>query len=217
VNKIRLNANIAIADSRFLITEALKSMLAAYGSKVYTVATRNGLDALLRKHEISLIITDHEHFWQGAVDELSVLKQQYPDAAILVLTGSTTRKKIRELNHAGIRNIVMKTDDRAEILHAVRAALAGEKHYSLEVLDLLLKKEGQRSENLLLTPTEEEIVRLIAGGFSVSETAERKHIGVRSVMTHQKNIYRKLGVSGSTELRMFAIRTGMIDNIEYHI
>ena len=217
MNKIRLNANIAIADSRYLITEGLKSMLVAQGSKVYAVSTRKGLDALLRKHEISLIITDHEHLWPGAVDELAVLKQLYPDTALLVLTGSINRMKVRELNHAGIRNIVMKTDDRAEILHAVRAALAGEKHYSLEVLDLLLKKEGQRSENLLLTPTEEEIVRLIAGGFSVSETAERKHIGVRSVMTHQKNIYRKLGVSSSPELRMFAIRTGMIDNIEYHI
>ncbi len=217
MKKNRINGAIAIADSQFLINEALKSMLMAQGSKVYAVSSRTGLDSLLRKHGIALVITDIEHLWHGSVDELSGFREQHPDTAILVLTGSITRMKVRELNHAGIRNVVMKTDDRDEILHAVRAALGGKKHYSREVLDLLLQREGQTSEDLLLTPTEIEIVRLIAGGLSVMETAARKNVGVRSVKTYQKSIYRKLRISGRRELVMFAIKAGLIDNIEYHI
>ena len=36
-------------------------------------------------------------------------------------------------------------------------------------------------------------------------------------MTHRKNIFRKLGVSSSPELLIYAIKAGLIDNIEYHI
>jgi DNA-binding NarL/FixJ family response regulator len=206
-----------IADSQFLITEALKSMLVAYGAKVYTASGKKGLHELLRKYRVSLVIADHTQLYHGAMDELSRLKKQYPETAHLVLSGTISKQKIKELNHAGIRNIALKTDDRTEIVLAVKAALKGEKHYSREVLDLLLDTDAKTVEALLLTPSESELFHLISSGLSIQEIACRKNVGVRSVMSHSRNMFRKLGVSNSRELTEFALRTGLFDNIEYYI
>ena len=52
---------------------------------------------------------------------------------------------------------------------------------------------------------------------TTKEIAAQKHISFHTVMTHRKNIFRKLNVNSSSELIMFAIKAGWIDNIEYYI
>jgi DNA-binding CsgD family transcriptional regulator len=68
-----------------------------------------------------------------------------------------------------------------------------------------------------LTASEIEIVKLIASGLTAKEIALKRHISFHTVNTHRKNIFRKLGVSNSSELIMLAIKSGWIDNIEYYI
>lgn len=211
------DGTFVIADSQFLFTHALKTLLSGYGARVYTTSVKTGLHLLLENHGVSLIIADHMQLYRGAMDELVQLKKQYPGTAHLVLTGSISRQNVKELNLAGIRNIALRTDDRNEILRAVMAALNGKKHYSREVLDLLLNNGKESVEGLLLTPSEIEIINMISSRLSVEEIASRKNVSVRSVRTHRNNIFRKLGVSSSQELTMIAIREGLIDNIEYHI
>ena len=173
MNRIALKGTIVVADPQFLITMALKEMLAGFGAKVHTASGRQGLETLLRKYRVSLVIADHLRLFGESINDLSHLKHAYPDTAHLLLTSTVSKSKIMELHESGIKNIALKTDDRSEIIHAVRAALAGKKHYSREVLDLLVKSEAQSAEKLLLTPSEIEIVTLISGGLSVKDIAER--------------------------------------------
>jgi DNA-binding CsgD family transcriptional regulator len=65
--------------------------------------------------------------------------------------------------------------------------------------------------------SEIEIVKLIADGHTTKEIALKKHISAHTVMTHRKNIFRKLDINNISELVMFAVRKGLIDNIEYYI
>jgi DNA-binding NarL/FixJ family response regulator len=84
------------------------------------------------------------------------------------------------------------------------------------LFDLNVKK-GLIEETNQLTTSEIEIVRLIGQGLTTKEIASRKILSFHTIMTHRKNILRKLGVSNASELIMFAVRTGIIDTIEYHI
>ncbi|NTW52940.1 MAG: response regulator transcription factor [Chlorobiaceae bacterium] len=215
--KKKHNGAIVIADSQFLITATLKSMLEVFGSKVYTVPCKNDLYAFLQKHEAALVITDQTLFGVEATDELTGLKKQYPETALLILTSRIRKQTVSELNHAGIRNIAMKTDDRDEILDAVKAALRGEPFYSREVLDLLMIKDGRSIGSLLLTPSEIDIINMITGGLSTAEMASRKNVGVKTVMAHRKNIFRKLRLSSRSELMNYALKSGLVDAIEYYI
>ena len=79
------------------------------------------------------------------------------------------------------------------------------------------EKQAHGSDNFQLTNAEIEIVRLISEGFTTKEIASRKFISFHTVISHRKNIFRKLGVTSVSELIMVAIRYGLINTIEYHI
>jgi len=211
------NISVIIADTQFFTNEGLKSILSPRCKAFYTVSTTAGLEQFLQKENMSLIITDYILFDFDSASELENLKKKYPSTAIVVLTNSITHLQIKELNDSGIKNILLKADDQDELFHAIDAALQGKKYYSEEVLDTLLRREGASENISILTTSEIEIVRLIASGLSTKEIAVKKHNSFHTVMTHRKNIFRKLGVSSSPELLMYAIKAGLIDNIEYHI
>lgn len=217
MNSNRLKGTFVVADPQALICRSLKEMLSKCGAKVHTVSERRSFQALLRKHRVDLVIADYPLLFKGIMEELPVMIRDHPDTSHLALTSTISESIIKKLSRSGIRNVALKTDERNEIIRAAGAALAGMSYYSRDVLDLLLRSDGQNAEELLLTPTEIEIVTLITGGLSVKDIAERKLVGVRSVMAHRKSVFRKLGVSDSHELKLLAIKTGLIDNIEYHI
>lgn len=209
--------SVVVADTQFLTNEALRALLTPLFQSFSTVSTKAGLQQHLQKEGVSLVITDDILFDFGSISELGDLKKNHPETGIVVLTSSITHLKVKELNDIGIRNIVLKTDDREEIFQGIEAALKGKKYYSGDVLDILLKKDGPLEDATMLTTSEIEIVRLISSGLSTKEIAAKKYISFHTVMTHRKNIFRKLGVSSSPELLMYAIKAGLIDNIEYHI
>lgn len=213
---------ILIADSQFLVVETLKTLLENDERFCLSgiVGSQRELYKLLAESNCNLLITDNGLIDYDGVADLQKLKQQFPKMAILILTNSISKAEFTELTKIGIKNIIYKTADRHEVLAGVDAALKGKKYYSEEILDMLLELGETRTapeENSNLTISEVEIVRLIAGGMTTKEIAEKKCISFHTVNTHRKNIFRKLSVSNASELIMYAIRAGWIDNIEYFI
>jgi len=211
------NSMILITDTQYLTNHALKSLLTSRGHTVQVATTRDDLLKHLQKTVVRLIITDYVMFDFMSVSDLVEIRRSAPDTPVLIMTGVINQMQIKDLNNAGIRNISLKTDDREELLQAVDAALKGKKHYSEAVLDILLKKSGTPELAGPLTKSEIDIVRQIASGLTTKEIAFKKQISFHTVMTHRKNIFRKLGISSSPELVMYAIKSGLIENIEYHI
>jgi len=102
----------------------------------------------------------------------------------------------------------------------MESALKSRKFYSDEILDLFLDISESKyvaEDPKTLTPSEIEIVKLIADGLTTKEIASRRNISYHTVNTHRKNIFRKVEVSNASELIMLAIKAGWIDNIEYYI
>ena len=77
--------------------------------------------------------------------------------------------------------------------------------------------KGTASNNDPLTLTEKEILREIALGKTAKEIAVLRHISTHTVVTHRKNIYRKLEVNNSQEAAGYALRAGIIDASDYNI
>ena len=115
---------------------------------------------------------------------------------------------------------MLKTAGREELFEALTATIKGKKYYSSELLEMLFElseKKNSGEETGQLTSSELEIVRLISEGLTTKEIAARKYISFHTVITHRKNIFRKLGVSSVSELIMYALKAGWINLIEYHI
>jgi len=213
---------VLIADSQFLITESLKHILQEdvrfHVSNV--VMEKRELTRELAKGDIALLIIDPSFIELSSFSELKEIINSYPDLQLLVITNGLTRNEMMELNNQGINDIILKTAGKEEIFEALAATLKGKKYYSSELLDLLfdlIEKKNSGEETGQLTASEMEIVRLISEGLTTKEIASRKYISFHTVITHRKNIFRKLGVSNISELIMYALRTGWINIIEYHI
>jgi DNA-binding NarL/FixJ family response regulator len=213
---------IVIADTQFLVVEALKSLLGndERFSIVGIVNTQQELYKVLDKESCHLLITDITLLNFEKIDDLESIKQKFPQLAILILTNFVSEAEFTELTKIGIRNIIYKTADRDEVLSAVDAACKGKKYYADEILDMILEMGENKlipEEPTHLTSSEIEIVRLIASGLTTKEIAIRKNISFHTVNTHRKNIFRKMGVCNASELIIHAIKAGWIDNIEYYI
>lgn len=213
---------VLIADSQILITESLKHILNAEGS-YYTdtaVTGKNEIILALQKVDISILIIDPALIDLNSLLEIKDIKNSFPDLKVMVLTNIVTKSDLRELNGIGITNVILKTADREELFEAIDATLKGKKYYSNDLLDILLEVTERKSsgeDGSQLTYSEMEIVRLISEGMTTKEIAARKFISFHTVITHRKNIFRKLGVSSVSELIMYAIKAGWINMIEYHI
>jgi DNA-binding NarL/FixJ family response regulator len=213
---------IAIADSQFLITKSLISLIRESPQYVFSGLADNifDLDLLLKSENADLLITDINHIDSNGLKSLENIISQYPHMRILILTNLTNRNELNDYSKIGIKNLIYKTADHEEIFTAIDSALRNKKYYSEEVLDLLISVSPanvEGNESFYLTPTEINVVKLISSGLTTKEIASRLNISFHTVMSHRKNIFRKLSVNSVSELIMFAIRAGMIDNIEYHI
>lgn len=215
-------SNIIIADSQFLITEALKTLLG--GDVRYSLAgiadNQNDLHKLLEVTQSGLLITDISNVDYEGMEDLRNIRVQYPNIVILILTNVISRAEFAALTKVGIKNIIYKNADQGELFNAIESTLKGKKYYSDEILDLFLDLNENKYTNedqKGLTVSEMEIVKLVADGLTTKEIAARRNISYHTVNTHRRNIFRKVDVSNASELIMHAIKAGWINNIEYYI
>jgi len=210
--------NIVIADSQFLTSETLKSVLAGYFCVKKCVSTKDDLLSLLITETIDVLIIDPASLDLDTFLDLQRIRNNNPGIAVVIITNNLTQKEIKELNSLGIKNILSKNAEREELLKCISESVNGKKYYSDVFLDMLFEDNDKKvQESVYLTSSEIEIVRMIAKGMTTKEIARQKYISFHTVMTHRRNILRKLDVSNASELIMYAISAGLIDTIEYHI
>lgn len=214
--------NIVIADSQYLIVEALTSLIKE--DERYNLAgiagTQNDLYNILETVQSGLLITDFSNIDFDGTNDLKKIKQKYPQILILILTNSISKPEFNGFTKLGINNIIYKTADKNELISAIDATLRCKKCYSDEILDWFLDPEGNKyipGDLKHLTVSESEIVKLIANGLTTKEIASKRNISHHTVNTHRKNIFKKMEVSNASELIIHAIKAGWIDNIEYYI
>jgi len=214
--------NVIIADSQYLIVEALKSLIE--NDERYflsgVVDTQSELYKLLENVQSGVLITDFSNIDFDGIDDLKNIRVKFPQISILILTNVINKAEFAALTKAGIKNMIYKTSDKDEIFNAIESALKGKKYYSDEILDLFLELGENKyavEDPKHLTASEIEIVKLIANGLTTKEIAARRNISYHTVNTHRKNIFKKVEVSNASELTMHAIKAGWIENIEYYI
>ena len=124
--------NLIIADSQFLIVQALRSLIGA--DKRYTLAgvaaSRHELDKFLENGRGNLLITDFANIDYDGIGDLKIIRENYPQLPLLILTNSITKGEFAALTKIGVRNIIYKTADKEEIFSAIESALKSKKFYS---------------------------------------------------------------------------------------
>ena len=211
--------NIVIADTQFLIVEALKSLIVNKNkySIVAEVNNSNELKKVLETFQVDVLITDPAFIDFNGCNELKQIKNRFINLSIVILTNKISIQTFTELHRAGIDNIIYKTASTEEIFDAIEASVKGKKYYCSEILDLLIEVHDKREihNEPHLTFAEIEIVRHIADGMTTREIAAYKNISIHTVTTHRKNIFRKLDINNSSELMKYAIKVNLLKETEF--
>ena len=144
-----------------------------------------------------------------AVDSLAALHEASPGTEIVLLTMERDLTLARRALDAGAKGYLFKDSAHLELIEAVRAAAAGERHLAPAV-SAGLKDDGEE-ERPVLSPRETEVLKLMALGHTNREIGEQLSLSVRTVETHRAHIQQKLGLSSRPELTRYALSHGLID------
>ena len=109
---------------------------------------------------------------------------------------------------------------RHELLMALHEIQKGRRYFSNIVSKSLLEnayKHQSEGTNAKLTATEKEILKDVASGRTTREISENRHVSVHTVVSHRKNIFRKIGVNNVHEATKYAVKAGLIDLADYFI
>lgn len=145
------------------------------------------------------------------------LKKRQPDIAIVTLTRHADNAYVQELLRAGVSGYVLKRSPPTELLHAIRAAAAGGQHVDSSLtarVTALAVGRADRTNRALgaLSEREEDVLRMIASGYSNKEIAGRLSLSVKTVEAHKANAMRKLGLTGRIDIVKYAVLQGWLEN-----
>jgi DNA-binding NarL/FixJ family response regulator len=128
--------------------------------------------------------------------ELRELHHGHPTTRLVVMANRPTPTECRQLLAFGATACLAKSTEARDVLHAIHLASRG-----LHVLPPTMMDGVGAVGPDLLTPREAEVLELLQAGRSNAEIAAALHVGVETVRTHARRIYRKLGVRTRRELR----------------
>ena len=131
-----------------------------------------------------------------SASELRDLHRTFPQTRLVVLANRPTPSECRQMLAFGATACLAKSTEARDVLHAIHLASRG-----LHVLPPAGVPTFEQIGPELLTPREADVLELLQSGRSNAEIAAALHVGVETVRTHARRIYRKLGVNTRRELR----------------
>ncbi len=206
---------VIIADTAFLIRKGLRTLVKENPEFEYIteVVDAKSLSSELKKHVPDVLIVDHCCDDCFSLKVINSIKRDYPFINILVISHEKSAEEIKKVTGIGIKNYLLKDCDEREITDAIISCAKGEKYFCRQIIDVLLEKEISNNENCStgsITEREIDVIKELVSGKRPKEIADSLNISYYTVVTHKKNIYKKLGINHSLELAQYALKTGLM-------
>lgn len=209
---------VVLADEQHLVRTGLKQVLRQ--SEDIKIVGEAGdeeeLFALLEEQTPpNIVVMDYDQPDSFSHETVKNIKQRAPQTHILIISADNEKRSIYRVLENGVNSFLTKTCGEEEIIDAIYATAKGDKFFCTKIVDYLLEKsfskEEENCEPTPLTTREIEIVRLIAKGLIAKEIASELNISVHTVYTHRKKIMKKLAISSSSELVLYAVNQGILE------
>jgi DNA-binding NarL/FixJ family response regulator len=200
---------ILIADDHLLFRSGIVALLASQPDMRFVAEASNGREAIqqFRAHRPDIALMDLQMPEMTGLDALIAVRDEFPDARIIVLTTYSGDVQVLRAMKAGARAYLLKNVVHKELLEMIRAVHGGRKTLSPEASYQL----AEHATDELLTAAEIAVLRLIAAGNANKQIAERLAVTEETVKGRVKNILSKLDASDRTHAAMIGLKRGIID------
>lgn len=203
-----------IVDDHTLVRVGLRRLAEDHpstGDIVEAISAEEAL-SLVRKMPFQLILMDLSLPGLSGVEcSLRILKLN-PKARIVILTGLPDTGHANRLLRAGVLGYLTKGCSTEEVHRAMTQALAGKQYISEDIAqDLALDsaRDGEESPFKRLTQRELEVAMQLLDGNRNRQISDLMHISEKTVSTHRRSAFDKLGIDTTAELARMAMTHGL--------
>lgn len=209
---------IVLAEDHHIVRQGLHILLQAERNFSIIGETGDGLEAvqLVERLQPDVLVLD---LMMPSLNGLEVTRQvtkRSPQTRIIILSMHANEAYVREALRNGAAGYVLKESSAADLVQAVREAIAGRRYLSPPLSERAIDAYIQKAEAATLdvydtlTTREREVLHLVAEGNTIGTIASRLFISPRTVETHRTNLMRKLSLRTSAELVRYALQRGLL-------
>ena len=214
-----LKTRILVADDHPIVLQGLKTVLNAQPDFEVVAEATDGDEAVDQalSQDVHLAILDISMPRKTGLQAAREISRRRPEVRILILSMHDNEQYLFEAIKVGASGYVLKSSVDRDLVEACRAAMRGEPFLYPGGVRALMRdyveraRAGEIGRGEVLTPREEEIVKLVAEAHTNEEIGELLFISKKTVERHRANILEKLGMRDRVELTRYAIRRGLVE------
>lgn len=167
---------------------------------------------LALQHRPDVVLMDLVMEPVDGVEGTRLIRKEWPEAKILVVTSFLDDEKVYPVIEAGAMSYVLKTASAFEIAEAIRKTAEGQSVMAAQVTGKMMERLRKPTSHLHddLTEREQEVLQLMARGMANQEIADELFISLKTVKTHVSNILSKLDVVDRTQAVVYAFKHGIV-------
>lgn len=204
---------VYLVDDHALFLEGIRFLLASADFVGAIYEAGNGAELLegLERHPVDLVLIDIEMPRMNGIEAARRVRSLYPDVKLIALSMYSDEKYYTGMIEAGADGFLLKNSSFQVVRRAMEEVMAGRSYFSQEIVQSLVKsryKAGEPAAPTPITERETEILRLICGGLSNIEIADRLQLSRRTVDKHRENLLDKTRSKNTVALVLWAIKHG---------
>ena len=206
---------VMVVDDHPIWRDGIRADLESSGTATVVAEASDGGEAIGQAREAmpEVVLMDLRLPTVTGVEATRRIVEESPHVRVLILSASGEEADVLEAVKVGATGYLLKSASSEEIVDAVRRVREGEPVFTPPLAGLVLSEfrrvatpePGEPG----LTPRENEILRLVAKGYTYREIAEKLFISVKTVQNHVQNILTKLQLRKRYELMRYAIQKGL--------
>lgn len=207
--------HVVLADAHQLFRRGLRTLLSAEDDMRFA-GELCSLPEVMQALEspLDFLLMDADLLDQAEESQFQRLRQTLLTTPTLFLFREDSNERLETVLRAGGRAYVLKSTPPPVLIMAIRRVAAGLDLKELDsTADLKALADGGRrigSRPDALTTREQEILRLLAEGRTVRETAGELSLSIKTVEAHKLNLMRKLNIHNRPSLIEYAVQHGYI-------
>lgn len=199
---------VLVVDDHPLIREGVAALVAGKKDLELVAQSSNGADGVeqFKRHAPDVTLMDLQMPGLHGIDAIIAIREQAPDAAIIVLTTYSGDAQVRRALQAGARAYLLKSVLHTDLLDTIRSVHAGQRTISPDLAAVL----AEHSLDEHLTDREMEVLHLIARGHANKIIAAQLALTEEAIKSRVKSILAKLGANDRTHAVIIAATRGIL-------
>jgi len=206
---MKTNIRILTVDDHPILREGIAAVLETEDDMDLVAEASDGSDALnqFRIHLPDITLMDLQMPQINGIDAIQAIRNEFPDARIIVLTTYSGDAQAAKAFKAGASGYLLKNMLRKELVETIRSVHAGKKRVPSEIAVGMAEHLAQDA----LSEREIQVLRQVAAGSANKIIAVNLSLSEETVKAHMKNILSKLDANDRTHAVTIALRRGIIE------